>query len=68
MKISIVYNGDPAQTKVVDQDTGEEIEGIANIEISIDAFSAYASIVLQDFTLDAENVPGGILDEQETSE
>ena len=65
MRLKIVYTGDPTETKVVDSTTGEEVGGIHAIEVSIDAFSGYASLILQDFILEAEDMEGDILDPQE---
>jgi|TARA_Y100000310_G_scaffold11745_1_gene12238 hypothetical protein len=65
MKIKIVYTGDPTETKVVNAETGEEIGGIQSIEVSIDAFAGYASIILQDFLLEANNLEGDVVDRKE---
>jgi hypothetical protein len=65
VKIKIIYTGDPTETKVVSAETGEELSGIKSIEVSIDAFAGYASIILQDFLLEADNLEGEVVDQEE---
>lgn len=65
MKLKIVYTGDPTETKVVNSDTGEEVGGIHAIEVSIDAFSGYASLILQDFLIEVDGIEGAIVGPQE---
>jgi hypothetical protein len=67
MRLKIVYTGDPAETKIIDEETGEKVEGVHSVEVSIDAFSAYASIVLQDFILETSNVEGEVFEGEEAS-
>lgn len=56
MKVKVVYTGNPAETKVVNAETGEDVEGIDSVEISIDAFGGYCALLLQDFELDLNNL------------
>ena len=67
MRLKIIYTGNPAETKVIDEDTGDSVEGIHSVEVSIDAFSGFASIVLQDFALESNNVEGEIFEGEEAS-
>jgi|TARA_R110002020_G_scaffold356986_1_gene569429 hypothetical protein len=67
MRLKIVYTGDPTETKIIDEETGEKVEGVHSVEVSIDAFSAYASIVLQDFILETSNVEGEVFEGEEAS-
>jgi hypothetical protein len=67
MRLKIIYTGDPSETKVIDEDTGNIVEGIHSVEVSIDAFSAFASIVLQDFVLESNNVEGEVFEGEEAS-
>tara|TARA_R100001163_G_C4972348_1_gene131765 strand:+ start:358 stop:561 length:204 start_codon:yes stop_codon:yes gene_type:complete len=67
MRLKIIYTGDPSETKVIDEDTGDAVEGIHSVEVSIDAFSAYASIVLQDFALESNNIEGEVFEGEEAS-
>ena len=67
MRLKIIYTGDPSETKVIDEDTGDAVEGIHSVEVSIDAFSAFASIVLQDFALESNNVEGEVFEGEEAS-
>ena len=65
MRRKIIYTGAPSETKVIDEDTGDAVEGIHSVEVSIDAFSAYASIVLQDFALQSKNIEGEVFEDGE---
>lgn len=56
MKLKIYYNGNPAQTQVVDQETGEIVEGVVSAHVDIDAFNGYATLVLADFEADISNI------------
>ena len=67
MRLKIIYTGDPSETKVIAEDTGDAVEGIHSVEVSIDAFSAYASIVLQDFALESNNIKGEVFEGEEAS-
>ena len=67
MRLKIIYTGDPSETKVIDEDTGDAVEGIHSVEVSIDAFSAFASIVLQDFALESNNIEGEVFEGEEAS-
>lgn len=67
MRLKIIYTGNPAETKVIDEDTGDAVEGIHSVEVSIDAFSAFASIVLQDFALESNNIEGEVFEGEEAS-
>ena len=67
MRLKIVYTGDPTETKIIDEETGEKVEGVHSVEVSIDAFSAYASIVLLDFILETSNVEGEVFEGEEAS-
>jgi len=49
MKISILYNGNPAETKVVNAETGELIEGITDVQINIEPEEAFCVLVFTDF-------------------
>ena len=49
MKISILYNGNPADTKVINAETGEPIEGITDVQINIEPEEAFAVLVFTDF-------------------
>ena len=64
-KIKIVYTGDPTETKVLLAGTEDEIGGNQAVEVSIDAFSGVASIILQDFILEANNLEGEVVEQQE---
>ena len=67
MRLKIIYTGDPSETKVIDEDTGDAVEGIHSVEVSIDAFSGFASIVLQDFAFESNNIEGEVFEGEEAS-
>ena len=56
MKLKIFYDGNPANTQVVDAETGEMIEGVVSAHIDIDAFQARATLILADFEADIKQV------------
>jgi len=61
MKLKLIYTGDPAKTEIVDAETGEAVDGIHSIEVSIDAFSGYAVLVLQDFITEIDNMEAEVV-------
>ena len=56
MKLKIIYTGDPSDTQIVNAETGGAVEGIHSVEVSIDAFTGYAALVLQDFVAEIDNI------------
>lgn len=56
MKLKLIYTGDPAETQIVNAETGEPVDGIHSVEISIDAFAGYAVLILQDFVAEIDNM------------
>ena len=48
MKLKIVSEGTGATTKVVNAETGEVVENILGLEISMDAFNLEAAILIRD--------------------
>lgn len=56
MKISIIYNGNPADTVVVDAETGEPLEGITDVQINIEPEEAFAVLVFTDFEAKIANI------------
>ena len=57
MKLKIVSEGTPETTKLVSAETGEEIEDILSIEISMDAFNVEAAILVRSPHLNINNLP-----------
>ena len=47
MKIKIESDGTAPNTKVTNAETGEEIENIMNLEVSIDAFNVEAAFLVR---------------------
>ncbi len=56
MKLKIVSQGTGATTKVVDAETGEEVENILSLELSMDAFNVEAAILIRDPLLSIDNL------------
>ena len=56
MKLKIVSGGTGATTKVVNAETGELVENVMGLEISMDAFNLDAVIVIRDPHLSLENI------------
>ena len=56
MKIRVYYDGNPANSQVVDAETGEMIEGVVSAHVDIDAFQARATLVIADFEADIKDV------------
>ena len=56
MKLKIIYTGDPTETEIVNAETGEPVDGIHSVEVSIDAFTGYAVLILQDFITEIDNM------------
>ena len=56
MKLKIVSEGTGDTTRVVDADTGEEVENIIGLELSMDAFNVEAAVVVRDPHLSINNL------------
>ena len=56
MKLKIVSEGTGDTTRVVDADTGEEVENIIGLELSMDAFNVEAAVVVRDPHLSIDNL------------
>ena len=56
MKLKIVSGGTGATTKVVDAETGEAVENILGLEISMDAFNLEAAILIRDPELSIDDI------------
>ena len=56
MKLKIVSEGTGPTTKVVSVETGEVVENVIGLEISMDAFNLDAVIVIRDPHLSLENI------------
>ena len=56
MKLKVIYTGNPAETQIVNAETGEEVEGVDSVEISIDAFGGYCALLLQGCEVDLNNL------------
>ena len=56
MKLKIVSGGTGATTKVVNAETGEAVENILGLEISMDAFTLEAAILIRDPELSIDDI------------
>ena len=56
MKLKIVSEGTGATTKVVNAETGEPVENILGLEISMDAFNLEAAILIRDPELSINDI------------
>jgi hypothetical protein len=52
MRLKISTTGKPAETKIVDAESGAEVVGVKHVEVSIDPFEILAVLVLNDFEAD----------------
>lgn len=65
MKIKIIYDSDePYSAKVLDAETGEMIEGIAEVNIQMLPERTLAAITLLNFSLELDNVESEIIDNE----
>ncbi len=56
MKLKIVSEGTGDTTKVVNAETGEEVENIIGLELSMDAFNVEAVVLISDPYLNIDNL------------
>ena len=56
MKLKILSEGTGATTKVVNAETGEEVENVLGLEISMDAFHLEAAILIRDPNLSINDI------------
>ena len=56
MKLKIISEGTAETTKVVNAETGEEVEDITSIELSADAFNIEAAVVFSNPHLSINNL------------
>lgn len=57
MKLKVVANGEnPAATKVVDCETGEMLEDVLGVEISLDAMGVEAVLIMRGIDVDIDNL------------
>ena len=56
MKLKIVSEGTGDTTKVVNAETGEEVENVISLDFSMDAFHSDAAIVIRDPHLSINNL------------
>ena len=57
MKLKIISEGTGSTTRIVNAETGEEVEDIIALELSIDPFNVEAAMVIRDPHLAINNLP-----------
>jgi len=57
MKLKITCKGAPETAEVVNAETGEELENVIGVEISIDAYHADAAILIKNADIDIDQMP-----------
>ena len=67
MKLKIIADGqNPKATKIVDTDTGEMLEDVLGVEISIHAMGIEAAIIMSAVDLEIENLEAREVDPSDT--
>jgi hypothetical protein len=56
MKLKIVCDGNAHSTQIVNAETGEPVENVMGIEVSIDSFNVEAVILIKDIGLEFDNL------------
>ena len=57
VKIKIFYNGDHIKTRIENADTGELIEGVVAVDISIDSMDGgFAALTFQEFEVELDEI------------
>ena len=54
MKIKIFANGNPLDSKVMNAETGELLQGVVSAHVDIDVEGAVATLIIHDFEADIE--------------
>ena len=57
MQLKITCKGAPETAEVVNAETGEELENVIGVEISIDAYHADAAILIKNADIDIDQMP-----------
>lgn len=53
-----MYTGNPAETQIVNAETGEPVEGVTEVNVIANANGVSAFLHMSDFQLDLNNVDG----------
>ena len=56
MKLKIVSEGTGETTKVINEETGEEVEDVVSLDLSMNAFNVDAAIVINNPHLEIKNL------------
>ena len=56
MKLKIVSEGTGETTKVINEETGEEVEEVVSLDLSMNAFNVDAAIVINNPHLEIKNL------------
>ena len=55
MKLRLFYNGNPEDTKIMNAETGEAIDGVTSVAVEVDAFGCNAIVSLKNLNIDIDN-------------
>lgn len=58
MKLKLMYNGNPAETRIINADTGESIPNVVSVHVDLDAFGCNALIEVRGIDIDINNAEG----------
>ena len=65
MKLRLFYNGKSEDTKIMNAETGEAIDGVTSITLEVDAFGCHAIINMKDIEIDIDNTEALAIDDDE---
>jgi hypothetical protein len=68
MRLKIVCDGNAHSTQIVNADTGEPVENVMGIEVSIDSFNVEAVILIKDVPVEINNLEAKEILTGETTE
>ena len=54
MKLKLFYNGNPEDTKIMDSETGDPIDGVVSVALEVDAFGCKSLINVKDIQIDVD--------------
>ena len=66
MKLRLFYNGKSEDTKIMNAETGEAIDGVTSITLEVDAFGCHAIVNMKDIEIDIDNVEALAIDDEQT--
>lgn len=64
MKLKLIYTGNPAETQIINADTGESIPNVVSVNVDLDAFGCNALIHVRNIEIDIANAEGILVNDQ----